>query len=308
MSTVETHHGHDHAHVHSLSREQASSKAFQIGILLNLMYVVVELVSGFITHSLALISDAGHNFGDVVGLALSLLAFRLAKISPTEKFTYGFKKTTILVALVNSVILLVSIGILGYETIVRLAHPRRVEGGSIALIATIGIIINALSAFLFYKSQKSELNAKAAYLHLMVDALVSVGVVVAGIIIKFTGWYLADPIISLVILIVILIGTWRLLAESLHLSLDAVPGDISISNVEKIISDKKGVDGVHHIHIWAMSTTENALTAHVIVDSSLTEESRVKLIREIKHDLLHQNIHHATLEIEIEGVCKDNKC
>ncbi|HWJ25270.1 MAG TPA: cation diffusion facilitator family transporter [Flavisolibacter sp.] len=302
------HHDHGHDHLHSLTVEQASNKAFQIGILLNLIYVIVELISGFLTHSLALISDAGHNFSDVVGLALSLLAFKLARIRPTAKFTYGYKKTTILVALVNAVILLVSIGILGFETVVRLAHPIFVEGGSVALIAAIGIVINALSALMFYKTQKDELNAKAAYLHLMVDALVSVGVVVAGIIIKYTGWYLADPLISLIILIVILAGTWRLLTESLQLSLDAVPKDISLEKVQEIIVSKNGVDGVHHIHVWAMSTTENALTAHVIINQALAEDTRVRLIKEIKHDLLHYNIQHATLEIEVEDACKDKQC
>ena len=173
-------HNHDHQHP-AVTAEQAVNKAFRIGITLNLMYVVVELTSGFITHSLALITDAGHNFGDVIGLFLALLALRLAKVKPTEKFTYGFKKTTILAALSNATILLVAIGILGYESVARLLHPSIIHGGMVALIATIGIIVNSVSAFLFFKSQHHELNARAAYLHLLADALISIGVVATGL-------------------------------------------------------------------------------------------------------------------------------
>jgi cobalt-zinc-cadmium efflux system protein len=301
---------HDHAghHHHAVSVEQAGNKAFQLGILLNLIYVVAELISGFLTDSLALITDAGHNFSDVISLALSLLAFRLARVKPTEKFTYGFKKTTILAALVNAVILLIAIGILSFESIERLRHPAPVEGGVVALIALAGIIINAVSAMLFYKTQKGELNARGAYLHLMADALVSAGVVVAGIVIKYTGWNWLDPVVSLIILVVILVSTWQLLTESVQLSLDAVPKEIDLHKVEEIIKKNNGVEGVHHIHVWAISTTQNALTAHIIIEQSLNEEQRSRLKTDIKHELLHYNIHHATLELEVKGGCKEPDC
>jgi len=301
-------HNHDHGHHHhAVSIEQATNKAFLFGIALNLLYVIVEAASGFITNSLALISDAGHNFGDVIGLVLSLLALRLAKVKPTDKFTYGYKKTTILAALANAAILLIGIGILGYESVVRMYNPAPVQGGVIAIIAAVGIVINSVSAYLFFKTQK-ELNAKAAYLHLLADALVAVGVVVAGVVIKFTNWYWLDAAVSLAILLVILVGTWNLLKESLQLSLDAVPKEIDIHDVEQIIEKNPLVKNVHHIHVWAMSTTENALTAHLVIDEALQRPDIKKLIADVKHALLHYNIQHATLEIETTGDCTDILC
>jgi len=228
MDESHSHSHHSHDHSHSLSVAQASNRAFRIGIALNLAYVIAELISGFITHSLALITDAGHNFGDVLGLFLALLSFQLANWKPTEKFTYGYKKSTIIAALANATILLVGIGIIGYESVGRIMHPAPLPGVTVALVALGGIVINAISAYLFQKSSKDELNSRAAYLHLMADAVISAGVVVAGIVIYFTNWYWLDPVISLVILVIILVSTWKLLAESLQLSLDAVPKGIEL--------------------------------------------------------------------------------
>lgn len=300
-------HDHSHDHHHSISPEQARSKAFVTGIGLNLLFVMAELFTGISTNSLALISDAGHNFSDVISLALSLLAFRLAKVKPSKTYTYGYKKTTILAALTNATVLLIAIGILGYESILRIKHPVPVQGGVIAWMAALGIVINSISAFVFFKNRHAELNAKAAYLHLLADALVSVGVVLAGLVIKFTGWYFLDPIISLALLIVILVGTWSLLGESLRLSLDAVPKGIDLTQIEKTIKKVSGVDHVHHIHIWAMSTTENALTAQILLNEKLSFSEKQKVIRDVKHELLHQNIHHATLEME-QTINEDHPC
>jgi cobalt-zinc-cadmium efflux system protein len=300
-------HNHDHHHP-SVSVNEATSKALVFGIGLNFAYVVVELIAGFSNHSLALITDAGHNFGDVISLALSLLAFYLAKMKPNAVYTYGYKKTTILAALVNAAILLIAIGILGFESVSRLRQPEPVQGGTIAVIAAIGILINVSSALFFLKTQKSELNARGAYLHMMTDALVSVGVVIAGVLIRFTGWYWLDPAISLIVLIVILFGTWSLLRESLRLSLDAVPPDMEVGEIQKAIAGMQGVRDVHHIHIWAMSTTENALTAHIVFENDLSDQQKLVLVKEIKHELFHRNIQHSTLEAETDDSCTELVC
>jgi cobalt-zinc-cadmium efflux system protein len=292
-------HDHDHSHSHSHSHEvtatQARSKIFIIGIVLNMVYVIAEATAGFWTHSLSLLTDAGHNLSDVASLALSLVAFRLAKVKPSQTYTYGLKKSTILAALTNAVILLIAIGMLTGEAIQRISHPQPIEGGVVAWVAGLGIIINGVSAFLFFRD-KNELNSHSAYLHLLSDALVSVGVVIAGIVIIYTHWYWLDTIVSVAVLIVILFSTWGLLTDSLRLSLDGVPRNVDVAEVEQVIQEVSGVLTVSHIHIWAMSTTENALTAHVTLDCSL--DLQHKTIATIRHDLKHHNIQHATIEID----------
>jgi len=244
----EHNHSHDHAHGHShvVTAAQATSKAFLWGIVLNLLYVIVEAIAGFWTHSLALLTDAGHNLSDVAGLALSLIAFKLAKVKPSQNFTYGYKKSTILAALTNAMLLLVAIGVLGYESVIRLQHPQPLRGGIVAWVAGLGIIINVASA-LFFRG-KDELNNRGAYLHLMADAVVSVGVVIAGIIIKFTGWYWLDPVIGLVIMVVILAGTWGLLRDSFKLAIDAVPMGIKLDQIKTVIRKVPDVAEVNHVH------------------------------------------------------------
>ena len=290
-------HEHSHQHSHAINAESLN-KAFIIGIVLNLAFVVIEFAAGFWFDSLALLSDAGHNLSDVVSLVLALLAFRLAKVKANERYTYGYKKSTILVSLLNAVILLVAVGAIVIESIHKLNNPAVVPGGAIAWVAGVGVLINAFTAFLFMKDKEKDLNVKGAYLHMAADALVSVGVLVAGIVISRTGWYIIDPIIGLIVAVVILISTWNLLHDSLRLTLDGVPTSIDSQKVVKAIRALPGVDDVHHIHIWAISTTENALTAHIVL-------KQPEGMQEVKHLIRHRledfGIGHATLEFEVPG-------
>lgn len=290
-------HEHSHQHSHAINAESLN-KAFIIGIVLNLAFVVIEFAAGFWFDSLALLSDAGHNLSDVVSLVLALLAFRLAKVKANERYTYGYKKSTILVSLFNAVILLVAVGAIVIESIHKLNNPAVVPGGAIAWVAGVGVLINAFTAFLFMKDKGKDLNVKGAYLHMAADALVSVGVLVAGIVISRTGWYIIDPIIGLIVAVVILISTWNLLHDSLRLTLDGVPTSIDSQKVVKAIRALPGVDDVHHIHIWAISTTENALTAHIVL-------KQPEGMQEVKHLIRHRledfGIGHATLEFEVPG-------
>ena len=290
-------HEHSHQHSHTINAESLN-KAFIIGIVLNLAFVVIEFAAGFWFDSLALLSDAGHNLSDVVSLVLALLAFRLAKVKANERYTYGYKKSTILVSLLNAVILLVAVGAIVIESIHKLSNPAVVPGGSIAWVAGVGVLINAFTAFLFMKDKEKDLNVKGAYLHMAADALVSVGVLVAGIVISRTGWYIIDPIIGLIVAVVILISTWNLLHDSLRLTLDGVPTSIDSQKVVKAIRALPGVDDVHHIHIWAISTTENALTAHIVLKQP---ESMQEVKHLIRHRLEDFGIGHATLEFEVPG-------
>lgn len=295
------HHHHDHHHeITSLN------KAFIIGISLNLAFVVAEFLAGFWYNSLGLLSDAGHNLGDVASLVLAMLAFRLAKVHPTSHYTYGYKKSTVLVSLLNAVILLVAVGIIIGESIGKLFHPQPVEGDAIAWVAGIGVVINAVTAWLFMKDKDKDLNVKGAYLHMAADALVSVGVVVSGLVIARTGWYVIDPIIGLLIAVVIIYSTWGLLRDSLRLSLDGVPAGTETAEVENTIRQVPGVLEVHHLHIWAISTTETALTAHVVIE----DMDRMEPVKQqIKHELAQAGVQHATLEFETTcGSCHEACC
>lgn len=290
-------HEHSHQHSHAINAESLN-KAFIIGIVLNLAFVVIEFAAGFWFDSLALLSDAGHNLSDVVSLVLALLAFRLAKVKANERYTYGYKKSTILVSLLDAVILLVAVGAIVIESIHKLNNPAVVPGGAIAWVAGVGVLINAFTAFLFMKDKEKDLNVKGAYLHMAADTLVSVGVLVAGIVISRTGWYIIDPIIGLIVAVVILISTWNLLHDSLRLTLDGVPTSIDSQKVVKAIRALPDVDDVHHIHIWAISTTENALTAHIVLKQP---ESMQEVKHLIRHRLEDFGIGHATLEFEVPG-------
>lgn len=290
-------HQHDH-HLHSIDFEKGNNKAFVAGIILNLVFVLVEVVAGFVYDSMALLTDAGHNASDVASLVLSLIAFWMARKKSSSRYTYGFKKTTVLAALINAVVLLIAIGMLGYESVTRLSKPEKVQGFAIAWIAGLGIIINSLSAFLFYRHKEKDLNVKSAYLHLLADALVSVGVVVAGIIISYTNWYWLDPAIGLLIMIVILISTWSLLRDSFKMSIDAVPASIDLEEIKNVILTISQVKKVAHVHVWPLSTTENALTAHVALNDTLSFEEKLQIVQNIKHKLLHHNIQHSTIELE----------
>lgn len=303
------HHGHSHGHHHHASVLTNLNRAFLIGIGLNSAFVVIEIAAGFSTNSLALLTDAGHNIADVAALALSLIAFRLTRVKADKRFTYGYSKTTILVTLVNAVVLLVGIGGVGIEAIHRLLKPEPTHGITMAIVAGIGIVINSLSALLFLRDKEHDMNVKGAYLHMASDAVVSLGVVIAGIIIYYTNLYWIDSVVSLIIMVVILYGTWSLLTDSLRLSLDAVPRDIDMDKVKEGLMKTKGVTGIHHIHVWALSTTTNALTAHIVIDENLSAVEEQQLKEKIKHQLEHQKIQHATLETERGNLlCEQEEC
>lgn len=307
-------HSHDHSHGfghhhHPVNLDQVN-RAFVIGIILNFLFVIIEAVVGLDIHSLSLLSDAGHNLADVASLAMALVAIRLLRVRATEKYTYGFKKTTILVALLNAAILLLSLGAIGYEAVHRLMTPEpALPGKTISIVAAIGIGINALTALLFFRNKESDLNVRGAFLHLLSDAIVSAGLVIGGVVIFYTHLYWIDPALSLVIAVIILYSTWQLLRDSLRLSLDGVPAGIEISKIKEAIARIKDVKDIHHIHVWAISTTENALTAHLVVDKSCTMELITKLKHRVKHELLHRNIQHATLEVELsDSPCDEPDC
>jgi cobalt-zinc-cadmium efflux system protein len=290
------HDHHDHHHVPVLT---GVNTAFVVGIIFNFLFVIIEVVVGFSIHSLSLLSDAGHNLADVASLALALLAFRLADVKPSDRYTYGFRKTSILVALLNAVVLLISIGAIAYEAVQRFLHPESLPGMTIAIVAGIGILINTGTALLFMRQKDKDLNVRAAYLHLASDAVVSLALVIGGVIIYYTGLFMIDAILSLIVAAVIVGSTWRLLRDSLRLSLDGVPEDIDIDEVKAMIKKVNGVKDVHHIHIWAISTTVNALTAHLVIGDAVTPAAEATLKKTIRHDLAHLNIQHATLETEL---------
>ena len=282
------HHHHDHT-VTSLN------KAFIWGIGLNVGFVVVEFAVGLCYGSMGLLSDAGHNLSDVASLLLAMLAFRLAQARATPKYTYGYKKSTVLISLLNSVILLIAVGVIVAESIGRMLHPESVVGGAIAWTAGVGVALNGFTAWLFMKDKDRDLNVKGAYLHMAADALVSVGVLVSGLVISWTGWTVVDPIVGLAVAGVIVASVWSLTRDSLRLSLDGVPGGIDIAEIERKMEAVPGVRAVHHIHVWAISTTENALTAQVVLDSL----SRMEEVKHALKELLGRSgIPHATLEFE----------
>lgn len=285
-------HEHHHHHDHTVT---SLNKAFIWGIALNVGFVVVEFAVGLYYGSMGLLSDAGHNLSDVASLLLAMLAFRLAQAKATPKYTYGYKKSTVLISLLNSVILLIAVGVIVAESIGRMMHPEPVVGGAIAWTAGVGVVINGFTAWLFMKDKDRDLNVKGAYLHMAADALVSVGVLVSGLVISWTGWTIVDPIVGLVVAGVIVASVWSLTRDSLRLSLDGVPGGIDVAEIEQAMTAVPGVRAVHHIHVWAISTTENALTAHVVLDSLSRMEELKHALKEL---LEHEGIPHATLEFE----------
>ena len=284
--THENHHHHYHEGV---------NRAFLFGIVLNIVFVVIECVYGLWIGSLSLLTDAGHNLGDVAGLVLVVLAIRIAKKKPNQKFTYGYGKTTILVALVNAVTLLIAVGAIGWEAIRRIQHPEPVQGETIAWVAFAGILINGATALLFMRNQERDLNAKGAFLHMAADALVSLGVLVSGIIIVYTQWYWLDAVISIVIMVVIVVTSWSLLKDSLRLTLDGVPSDINLDGIRNYLLGINGVTGIHDLHIWAMSTNATALTVHLVMPNEI-ETSLLSTINSQLHSQF--NIDHTTIQVE----------
>lgn len=269
-----------------------------------MVYVVIEAVFGFIYNSMGLLSDAGHNLSDVAALVLSLIAVRLAMKKPDSGFTYGYKKSTILISMLNAIILFVAVGFIIVESVEKIIAPQAVDGIAVAWIAAIGVVVNGITMMFFRKGQEADLNVKGAYLHMLADALVSVGVVVSGVIIYFTGWYIIDPIVGLIVAAVIVVSAWGLLRESIRLAVDAVPAGISVSEIREELMNDPEVTDVHHIHIWPISTTENAMTAHIRVKDILKEEAVKKSLKLI---LKAHGITHSTLEIEMaDSNCHDD--
>ena len=309
MSAGHNHTHHHHNHDHSVKIDRLNT-AFVLGIILNSAFVIIEVVVGFVSGSLSLLTDAGHNLSDVAALALALLAFKLTKVASNKKYTYGFKRSTIIVSLLNAVILLAGICLIFYEAFNRLMHPQQIEGATIAWVAFVGIGVNALTAWLFTRdeSRNHDLNVRGAFLHMAIDAVVSLGVVISGLIIYFTHLYWIDSLTGLIIGIIILGGTWNLLKDSLRLAIDGVPKDMNLEDIKAELLMVDGVLDIHHLHVWALSTTENALTAHLVIhESSLKEFDHIK--HELRHKLEHLEIGHSTFEPElINEKCLQPEC
>ncbi len=288
------HAGHSHAgHGHMPAD---FGRAFAIGITLNVVYVVAQAVFGLAAHSLALLSDAGHNLGDVIGLLLAWGATLLARRQPTTRFTYGLRRSTILASLANAMLLLVAVGGITWEAIRRFGERESVAGMTVIWVAAAGICINWVTAMLFMSGRKGDLNVRGAFLHMAADAAVSAGVVVAGILILFTGWSWLDPTVSLLINGVIVWGTWGLLRDSMSMAMDAVPAGIDLATIQRYFRGLPGITDFHHLHIWALSTTETALTVHLVKPNPDGDDA---LLGKVNHDLGERfAIGHATVQLE----------
>lgn len=299
------HHGHTHSHDHGEHSHSGDhrhgdtnnhGRAFVIAIALNTIFVVVEFAYGFIANSTALMADAGHNLSDVLGLLLAWGAAILARKAPTGRYTYGLRSTSILAALANTMFLLLACGAIAWEATQRFSQPPAVAGLTVTLVAAVGIVINGLSAWLFMKGSEGDLNIRGAYLHMAADAAISLGVVLAGVAMMFTGWYWLDPVISLVIVVVIVLGTWSLLRESVQLALSAVPAQIEVSAVDAYLRQCPGVADIHDLHIWGLSTTESALTVHLVMPQGYPGDAFVdEIVRTLKERF---RVHHSTLQVE----------
>ena len=286
-------HHHDHAHDHA---PPGSNLVFAAGTALNLAFVAAEVYFGLKSNSLALLSDAAHNLSDVFGLLIAWAAFHLGKSLPTKRRTYGLRRSSILAALANAIVLLVVVGGIGWEAIGRMSQPEPVQSGTVIWVAAIGVVVNTASALLFMAGRKKDLNLNGAFLHMAADAAVSLGVVLAGLGILATGWIWLDPAAGILICGVIMWGTWGLLRESLALAMDAVPAGIDSASVEAYLAGLPGVTAVHDLHIWGMSTTEAALTAHLVMPRPPADD---QLLGDVCHELRHRfEICHVTIQIE----------
>jgi len=298
-------HAHAHGHAHVIPADGINLR-MGIAVALNLVFVVVEGGFGFISNSVALIADAGHNLSDVLGLVCAWGALMLGRRPPGAKFTYGLGRSSVLAALANAVLLLLACGAIAWEAASRLGSPPPVAGRTVMIVAAIGIALNGVSAWMLHAGSHGDLNRRSAYLHMLSDAVVSAGVVLSGLLIIWSGWSLIDPIVSLLIVAVILVSTWRLLRDSLTLSLDGVPASVNSSAVLSYLADQRGVTDVHDLHIWALSTTSVALTAHLVVPERGAEDA---LLTSLTPDLKRRfQIQHATLQIErdrCEHGCED---
>ena len=287
---------HHHHHEHNIDSTSLNT-AFKLGIALNVGFVIVEGIFGFIYDSMGLLSDAGHNLSDVFALILSMVAFKLMTKKPDERHTYGYRKFSIQASLLNALLLFAAVGMILVESIDKLIHPSAVDGDAIAWVAGAGVIVNGVTTWLFLKDKEKDLNVKGAFLHMLADTLVSVGVVVAGIVIHYTGWNFIDPVIGIGIALMIGWSTWGLLAESFKLSIDSVPESIDMKDLEQDIQAVEGVRSIHHLHVWALSTTENAMTVHAVIESPEILDSVIARIRNVASN---SGIAHSTIEAETE--------
>jgi cobalt-zinc-cadmium efflux system protein len=288
-------HGHGHGHAHGIATQGINTR-MAMAVALNLIFVAIEGGFGFLSNSVALIADAGHNLSDVLGLVCAWTALFLGRRPPGARFTYGLGRSSVLAALANAVLLLLACGAIAWEAVGRLASPPPVAGLTVMGVAASGIVINGLSAWLLHAGSHGDLNRRSAFIHMLGDAAVSAGVLLSGALILFTGWSRLDPIVSLFIVAAILVSTWGLLRDSLHLSLDGVPASVNSSAVMSFLADQRGVTDVHDLHIWALSTTSVALTAHLVVPDRGAEDA---LLNSLTPNLKRRfHIHHATLQIE----------
>ena len=299
------HHGHGHdEHAHGAGHSHAPAsfgRAFAIGIALNTGFVIVEVIYGVLGNSVALFADAGHNLGDVLGLFVAWVASALVKRAPSARFTYGLRGSSILAALFNAVFLLLTIGAISWEAVLRLGTPELVSGKTVMIVAAVGIAVNGVSAWLFASGRKGDLNVRGAFAHMAADAVVSAGVVAAGLVILLTGWLWLDPVVSLAINAVIVWGTWGLLRDSVAMSMAAVPTHIDPAAVRQFIEGRKGVASLHDLHIWPMSTTDIALTCHLVMPGGHPGDA---FIHDLCEELAeHFKINHATVQIELEPDC-----
>lgn len=290
--TPKGHTGHRHNH-----GPADFGRAFAIGITLNLGFVIIEAIYGWIANSVALLADAGHNLSDVLSLALAWGASVLVRRLPSQRRTYGLRRSSVLVSLLNAVFLLVAISVIAWEAIGRLGHPQPVATGIVMAVASVGIAVNGITAWLFMAGRKDDVNIRGAFLHMAADAMVSLGVVLAALVMNYTGWLWLDPVVSLAIVVVIAVGTWNLLRESLDLAMDAVPERIDPNDVEAYLAGLPGVTAFHDLHIWGMSTTEAALTVHLVKPDAAIDDALLARIKKDMHEMF--GIGHTTVQFEL---------
>lgn len=293
-----------HDHHHHAHGPQSFQRAFAIGIALNISFVLIEAFYGWRINSLALLADAGHNLSDVAGLLLAWVATLAGRRLPDHRHTYGWQRASILAALANALLLLVAMGSLLWEALHRLQSPATTEGDTIVAVAAIGVLVNGITALLFMRGQKSDINIRGAYLHMAADALVSLGVVASGALYIWTGWSWLDPVTSVVIAVVIIVGTFSLFRQSLHLAFDGVPDSIELAAVDAWLRSRPGVTDVHDLHVWAMSTTDIALTAHLVMPGGHPGDVYFNDLAEQLHDQFE--ITHPTIQIELS--IQDHGC
>ena len=297
-----TSHDHDHSHSHA---QPTINNAFLIAIIANGLFVICQIVFAYLAHSTSLLADAVHNFGDVLSLMLAWVANGLLKRLPTARSTYGMKKTSILAALANGVLLVFTCGIIVTEAMYKFFSPSEIHAVQVMVVAAVGIVVNGASAVLFLQGS-TDLNVRAAFLHLLYDALISVGVVIAAALIYWTGWLWLDPLTGLLIAAIILKGTWGLFTDSFRLIIDGVPGDIALATVHQLFCQQFGVEGVHDLHVWALSTQENALSVHLwMPENPLSDEARQLLEKQLRDQF---NIHHTTIQVERTQLHCEDAC